>query len=372
MSVLFSQAQIARLSALISVLLSPLDADSIDDWRRDAGRALGALVNGEQLYFLAAPLPGVEVLWTEGMSETLRTAYSTRFVEDEGTRRVLRAGATAFNQSSIIAGDWAGYHADPMVNELFLPHGIHDAIGLLSQVEAEDPNNGQWCRFLLGAARTPYGTELFGESGLAMMMLAAPAFEAGVASLVAAGSWRSSLAATFDSLVTPAWVFSATAHKLVHRNASAGLLLNEEPEAALVESAVSALARDLAQSAERTKSAAGNEWNVQAKTTVRTQTASYVLRGSYVAATKLGPTRTILVVARRTSPHPLDRDALRARFGLSQRELEVAALVVDGFGIVEISQRFGISLHTVRRHLERLYKKLGVHSRREAQRLLRD
>ena len=47
MSVHFTNAQIARLSALISVLLSPLDADSIDEWRRDACRALGTLVGGE-------------------------------------------------------------------------------------------------------------------------------------------------------------------------------------------------------------------------------------------------------------------------------------------------------------------------------------
>src|SRR5436309_13849867 len=118
MSVHFTNAQIARLSALISVLLSPLDADSIDEWRRDACRALGTLVGGEQLYFLAAPLPGIEAMWTEGMSASLRSAYSARFVEDEGTNRALRAGVTAFNQTSIVAGDWKGYRADPLVNEL--------------------------------------------------------------------------------------------------------------------------------------------------------------------------------------------------------------------------------------------------------------
>jgi DNA-binding CsgD family transcriptional regulator len=148
--------------------------------------------------------------------------------------------------------------------------------------------------------------------------------------------------------------------------------MDEDPEGELVESAVTTLAHSLAQSAERTKSTAGNEWSVQATTSVRTHAASYALRASYVAAARLGPGRTILVVGRRTSPQPLDSGALRARFGLSRRELEVATLVVDGFGIADISQRMGISLHTARRHLERLYKKLGVHSRGEAQRLLRE
>jgi DNA-binding CsgD family transcriptional regulator len=370
LSVHFSQAQIARLSTLISVLLSPLDADSIDEWRRDAGRALGALVGGDQLYFLSAPLPGVDVMWTEGMSDALRVAYSARFIEDEGTNRALRAGATAINQTSIVAGDWAGYHADPLVNELFLPNGIHDVIGLLSQIEADDTGNTMWCRFHLGAARSPYGSEAFGESGLAMMRLAAPAFEAGVATLIAAGTWRSSLAGALDSLITAAWVFAGRGEKVIHRNATAAYLLNEDPEASIVESAVAALARSLAESADRTKSTNGNEWSVDAKTTVRTKSASYVLRGSYVAAARLGPSRTILVVARRTSRRPLDQAALRERHALTQRELQVAELVVDGFGVAEISQRLGISLHTARRHLEQLYKKLGVHSRGEAQRVL--
>jgi DNA-binding CsgD family transcriptional regulator len=372
MSIHLTHSHIAKLATFTSILLSPLDVDSIDDWRRAACRALASLIeDGDQFYFLAAPLPGVDVLWAEGMPESLRLAYAAHFMEDEGTNRALRSGVSAFNQTLIVAGDWNGYRHDPMVNELFLPHGVHDTIGLLTEVEADPATGGSFCRFHLGAARAPYGSELFGDVGLAMMRLAAPAFEAGVATLLAAGTWRTSLAGAFDALSTAAWVFSARGDKVIHRNASAGLLMDEDVQSDLLEDAVSSVARELARSANPTKSSGGRVLNVDAKTTVRTAHASYVLRGSYVGAARLGPTRTILVVARRTSPTSLDTAGLRERYLLSKRELQVASLIVEGLNAPEIAIRLGISIHTTRRHLEQLYRKLGAHSRSEAQGILR-
>jgi DNA-binding CsgD family transcriptional regulator len=354
------------------VLLSPLDSDSIDDWRRDACRAMGDVVGGDCRYFLSAPLTGVESLWDDGLPEPLRAAYSVNFAQDEGTNRALRARVTAYNQTAIVAGDWAGYHRDPFVNELFLPYGVHDSIGLLTQVEAEAPTDERWCRFQLGAVRAPYGTERFGDTGLAMMRLLAPAFEAGVATLLAAGAWRESLGATLDALVTPAWVFSARADIVKHRNASAAYLLTEEPEAALVEESVAGLAQGLARSAEHSKTTRDPIGSVQATSTVRTASATYLLRGSHVTAARLGPSRTILVVARRTSAKVPDKAALRDRYGLTPRELDVAALIFDGLPTADIARRLSISVHTARRHVEQLLKKLGVHSRGVAQRLLRE
>jgi DNA-binding CsgD family transcriptional regulator len=204
-----------------------------------------------------------------------------------------------------------------------------------------------------------------------MMRLVAAAFEAGIATLLAAGAWRASLAGALDSLVTAAWVFSERGDNVLHRNASAGLLTMEDPQSAHIEAAISALARGLSRSVEHTKSAGGNPSTVRANTTVRTETATYSLCGSYVGAARLAPTRTILVVARRTTPRPLDRAVLRHRYALSPRELQTAELVFEGFAAGEIAQHLGISVHTARRHMEQLYRKLGVHSRGEAQRILR-
>ena len=48
---------------------------------------------------------------------------------------------------------------------------------------------------------------------------------------------------------------------------------------------------------------------------------------------------------------------------LSSREVEITQSVFDDEHENQIAQRLGMSTHTVHTHLERLYHKLGVHSR---------
>jgi PAS domain S-box-containing protein len=59
-------------------------------------------------------------------------------------------------------------------------------------------------------------------------------------------------------------------------------------------------------------------------------------------------------------PHPVNLDVL------SPRELEVLRLLAAGRSTAEIAQELHISRVTVRNHVQRVLKKLGVHSRMEA------
>jgi DNA-binding CsgD family transcriptional regulator len=51
---------------------------------------------------------------------------------------------------------------------------------------------------------------------------------------------------------------------------------------------------------------------------------------------------------------------------LTGRQAQVAACVAKGMRNAQIADELGISLHTVRRHLEQMFRRLGVNNRRDA------
>jgi DNA-binding NarL/FixJ family response regulator len=58
-------------------------------------------------------------------------------------------------------------------------------------------------------------------------------------------------------------------------------------------------------------------------------------------------------------------DATRRDFGLTARELQLVAAIVDGYSNKEIAGKFGLSEQTVKHHLTNIFDKLGVSSRLE-------
>ena len=51
---------------------------------------------------------------------------------------------------------------------------------------------------------------------------------------------------------------------------------------------------------------------------------------------------------------------------LTDRQREVAECLKKGMRNQQIAEHLGISLHTVRRHLEQMFRRLGVHNRKAA------
>jgi DNA-binding CsgD family transcriptional regulator len=59
----------------------------------------------------------------------------------------------------------------------------------------------------------------------------------------------------------------------------------------------------------------------------------------------------------------IEREAFARRYRLSRREAEVAELVLRGYGNPEIATALGIAQTTTKRHLTRIFHKIGVDSR---------
>ncbi len=60
---------------------------------------------------------------------------------------------------------------------------------------------------------------------------------------------------------------------------------------------------------------------------------------------------------------PLDDAELRARYGLTERQVTVARLIAEGCTNAELASRLGLSFFTVRNHAEQVLGKLGVANR---------
>jgi DNA-binding response OmpR family regulator len=60
---------------------------------------------------------------------------------------------------------------------------------------------------------------------------------------------------------------------------------------------------------------------------------------------------------------PLDDAELRARYGLTERQVTVARLIAEGCTNAELASRLGLSFFTVRNHAEQVLGKMGVANR---------
>jgi DNA-binding CsgD family transcriptional regulator len=66
-------------------------------------------------------------------------------------------------------------------------------------------------------------------------------------------------------------------------------------------------------------------------------------------------------------PAPTAAQAPRARWhGLSRREEEILACLCRGATNIDIAATLGVSPHTVKNHLQRIFRKIGVNNRTQA------
>jgi hypothetical protein len=106
-------------------------------------------------------------------------------------------------------------------------------------------------------------------------------------------------------------------------------------------------------------------------THIGTTTGRYRLRAIRLRPGLSGSEGSVLVMADQLPNDAIDWARIRERFGLTEREAEVAMLLADRRRNAEIARALGISVHTARHHIERVLLKLGGCERRDVQRVLR-
>lgn len=362
MTLTLSTVELEGLVRTFSVLVSPLDHESVDGWRSAVNAQLAPLLGADSAGFL---LSGESA--TPLYSDEHDPAELARFSEVEIPR--LPNGQTPFERLMEVgeactlretyAGDPNPYFASAHYNELAAPNRAHDTLSLIVPLDVPSGLTAL-AGFLLWHER-PAG-RLFGVRERQILTLLAPALKTGAIMAARRAAQRPGLLKTFDELEIPALSCGAAGGP-IHVSMRLERELEEEADAARLLAAMYRVAGSLLRHGRRDKSrrvprgACGG--------TIVTDRARYAIHGSLVERTSTLGDRMAIVGLERLTPVPKSTSELRSEFGLSAAEIRVATALAHGFPNDQIAKSLHISPHTARRHTESILMKVRVRSRAE-------
>jgi len=315
-SVTFSPADLKRMESAAEALLTPLAHERVDDWRRTVTRTIKRALDCDGAMFTLVPCfePGADASYSEDGLE-----FEWRFTSPP-------ADTVVFDEDQ-----FAGMQAACRSSE-----------GLGVVIVTRDRG----------------GVQPFDEKALAMLRLLQPALAVGVEMRQRFARRRAEFYRVLDAMREGLMLVEASG-RVLHETPAIARLLTDEWERDRVRTAMLACARSLTEA----RRAYGAE--------VRTAQHRYRIRGCY-AGEELAGSSTVLVAIERVGPVPAPDDtALKLRFRLTPREIQVTRLLAAGRRNDDVAASLQISPHTARRHTERVLAKLGASSRAAVGALLR-
>lgn len=345
------------LHAAFAVLLSPLDFVDAEGWRGEVGRVVSHLLGADRAAF-QLDVPGVPSLYSEDYPQATLDDYVAHYhAIDIGRLRREELGLEVWNRWRLHGAKLRKFWESEIHQDFLAPNHIFDSMGLTI------PVNGSARPATIFFHNEKPGTPEFGERGVSLLNLLLPAFKAGVRDLIRYSHQRQSLASHLDSLSEGIRICDLSG-ETVHQNPAFSASLALEPAPEKLERAIFDVVRRLigfsAEHGNATTAFAGQRLTQQ----VATPSAAYQINGTFLGRELLGAELRIVVTLLRLAPNtPLSDAALQERFSLTTRELEIARRLAYGQSTKEVAHACGISLHTARRHTEKIFQKLGVRNR---------
>jgi DNA-binding CsgD family transcriptional regulator len=365
MSLVLSAADLERLAGVTRVLLSPLEAPSVAEWRGEVSRALRELFRADRaVHWLPA---GVDAVHAEGVERDTLDGYR-EFIEGPliaGTpspdplvsrfmERCRVEGMEVYSHAVVDRALDGRLRDSAFHNEVERAAGLHDMLAVRTAVRgASGP--------LAAAVALTYdrpGKAPFGEEGLSLLRALLPSYRAGLEVLGRLHAQRQVL----DVLPEPLAAFDAAGREL-HRNAALVRLLAADGRPERLAEEIRHLARSL--SAAGLLRDAGAALAKAGTREVRTDGGRYLLRGTLLPAGAFGGDPGVLVVVESGGGPALPAaEELRGRYRLTRKEAEVALLLAEGLSNAEVAGRLFVSASTARRHTENVLAKVGLRSRK--------
>jgi DNA-binding CsgD family transcriptional regulator len=353
----FTRREQDALRAAFAVLLSPLDSIDAQTWRGDVARCLSDLLGADRAAF-QLEMPGIPLLYSEDYPQATLDAYVDYYKDiDVGRQRRDALGAEVWNRWLLHGRDLRNFWESEIHRDFLVPNRILDSMGLTVKVR------GASMPASLFFHREKPGTAEFGERGVALLSMLLPAFKAGVRDVVRYSQQRESLTSHLDDLTTGIRICDLDG-SIVHQNpAFTGALAADDMRDRMEKAITEILVTLVELSADRSDTGAALAGD-RITQEIHTNTASYQLRGSFLGRELLGAERRIAISLERLPPDTLLSDkSLQERFKLTARELEITRRLAHGQSTKEVAHACGISIHTTRRHSERIFAKLGVRNR---------
>jgi DNA-binding CsgD family transcriptional regulator len=362
--------ELTRLRAALDTMLSPLACANREEWCILVGRRLNELFQADATMVITpvggAPLafsdqyPEMSSWFDQNTSIDGGNIVSTNKDFDVGlqARRRFAMSAWTFSMVDRMTGhrlSRSEYYNDIVVAST----GIRSSVGVFTRTP-----EGESAVTIGGFARD---WEPFGSSTIGMLELILPAFCAGLEITNAVGNAGKALAVTIDALAEGVLLWDRHLGRPVHRNRALGEMIAADPEGAMLDAEIERLARGLNGAPGASRLQAGS---IVLKEIVTTA-ARYRLRASLLPPSLVNRDGALLVAVERTTPPVPTPTQLVSAFGFTQREASIALRLGTGASDRAIAEALGLSPHTVRHHVERIFLKLDVHSRKAiAQHLL--
>lgn len=362
MSLHLTTQDLARLEEASRALLSPLAAPSVDAWRSEVLRAVGALIGADVGLFMLSTAPTVH--FSDTLDPCFLAAYD-RPVEGVGPDGVRlgdpvimrwlserrRHQQEVFDNASanaLLAPYGMSLEKSPLMADGFIGAGVRDQGSMFASFP------GGEAMVQSGFARS--SRRRLDSAALPVLRLLVPAFKTSLDTLARLDAHRRAL----DAVESPIAVFGPVGVEL-HRNAALSALLERVPAAA---ADLEAALRRLAGQLDRRPSSGVADSPPAPAATVATPAGRCVLRGTLLQPGAFGPDACVMItVSTAGGPVMPEAAVVRERFGLTRREAEVALLAAAGLSNDAIAERLYISPHTARHHVESVLAKLGVSSR---------
>lgn len=359
------------LRRTLGVLLSPLDFPTSSAWRRAMATHLQALLSVDSVTTVVR-LPDSPLVQTVGnVPAGVLDRYAEHYHQKSELDQLrLRRGLRTWTRFSLV--NRAAFLRTEYANDWALPVGILDSAGLSVPLSAMD---GGEAVVHIGCASS---LERFEADGIEERWLRtlAPAVTAGMRLGLLATNWRNDLMRQLEATGAPLALCEYDG-RLVHATPALLAITMADPEGAALLSAAALLTHSLRDVIERRPKRLGTSGpsfvdGLRPSHTVTTCRDTYVLQASLIGEALLGSDRP-LVLVRFDPATAMTRHtpaSLRARFGLSPREAQVALLLADGASNARIADTLRVTPHTARRHTEHVRDKLGAENRAAVARIL--